>query len=93
MFALKRIDRQTGNEEIIKTIESMSNAWNEMIALNSKECEGFNEKGYGYRKELGMRGVMYYIDGEPGIVYDITNLDYTDYIIDYTKENNIRKDK
>ena len=40
-----------------------------------------------------MRGVMYYIDGEPGIVYEITNLDYTDYTIDYTKENNIRKDK
>ena len=89
MWALKEINRKNGEEKVIKTIEGMVNAWNEMITLNSKHCVGFNGKGYGYGKELGMRGVMYYVDGTDGVVYDVTNLEYTDYVMDYTKENNL----
>ena len=89
MYAIKEIDRQTGREKIVDTKESLTDAYNIMIELNSKKCEGFNGKGYGYGKELGMRGVMYYVDGKPGVVYDVTNLDYTDYVMDYTKLNNI----
>lgn len=90
MWALKEIDRSTGKEQIVKIIENKMEAWNEMITLNGEKCDDFNGRGYGYGKEQGMRGMMYYVDGQPGTVYDITNLDYTDFVMDYTKENNIK---
>ena len=89
MWALKEISRKDGTEKTIKTTTEMSDAWGEMIRLNAEKCDGFSGKGYGYGKKQGMRGVMYYVDGSEGVVYDITNLDYTDFVMDYTKENNL----
>jgi hypothetical protein len=90
MYAIKEISRRTGKEKIIDQMENLSEAWTKMIQLNSK-CEGFNGKGYGYGKEQGMRGVMFYVDGTDGVIYDVTNLDYTDFVMDYTKEKNLRR--
>ena len=89
-WALKEINRKNGEEKVIEVIEDKAAAWNKMISLNSERCVGFNGKGYGYGKELGMRGVMYYVDGSDGVVYDLTNLDYKDFVMDYTKENNLQ---
>lgn len=90
MYAIKLINRKNGTEKIIEKIDSLTEAWNKMIRWNSKNCIGFNGKGYGYGKELGMRGVMYYVDGTDGDVCDVTNLEYTEFVMDYTKENNIK---
>ncbi len=88
-YALKMIERKNGNEMIIETFDSLSEAWGTMIEMNSRLCEGFNGKGYNYGKEFGMKGVMYYVDGSEGFVYDITNLDYEEFVMDYTRMNNL----
>ena len=90
MYAIKEIQRKDGTEKVIDKVNSLSEAWNKMITLNSERCKGFNGRGYGYGKEDGMRGVMYYVDGSVGVVYDVTNMEYKDFVMDYTKENNIK---
>lgn len=89
MYAVIEINRATGESKEIEKYEKSCDVWNRMIESNAEKCRGFNGKGYGYGKELGMRGVMYYVDGTDGVVYDAINLN-SEYRIDYTKENNIK---
>ena len=89
MYNVIEISRATGESKVIEEYEELWDVWNRVIELNSKKCEGFNGKGYGYGKALGMRGVMYYVDGTDGVVYDADNLNEK-FHMDYTKENNIK---
>lgn len=88
MYAVKLINRHNGIEKTFKTMEKPEEAWEFMMTWNNRHCMGF--KGYDYGK--GMRRVMYYVDGSAGAVCDIMDMDDPESAMDYTIENNIRKD-